>query len=192
MTNPYCKQNKLKTKETMQRHSYDKEMNPTKEKISLEKLLTDTAAIDVFMQHLSKEFSLELLLSVIEMTQFQEFVREQILNKEAKAKSSNDGKSQVSKHSSLRTVLERKNIQLPANLPKSVLVYNESQINAYIDSWTRREVRQTISSRLTKSIPLLSEYNAEDRISDHQLLYCKSIAFHLFNKYVRIGSQFST
>ena len=46
--------------------------------VKLASILSHTKAIDLFMQHLAKEFSIECLLSLIELSQFQKYVYERI------------------------------------------------------------------------------------------------------------------
>eukprot|EP01084_Bolivina_argentea_P151138 263837_1 len=83
--------------------------------------------IESFMQHLSLEFSEECLLSLIEMIQFRDFVRAQSINMNQVERMS------IIQSSSNNSVIHEEliNIELPANVPKSSIVFNKINDDRY-------------------------------------------------------------
>ena len=104
----------------------------SKNRITLNDIIKDDTALDVFISFLSKEFSIEIIISVFEFTQFQMFYNEDPSN-----------------------IL----INLPENIPKSVIVYNmnltcHDKIKYLITKYINKSSKFTlnISSKMRNTI----------------------------------------
>ena len=102
-------------------------------KVTLQNVLTNDTAINIFMNHLSQEFSMELLLCYLECNQYKTYVK-----------------------NTLNIPIETQLIQFPDTVP--------------------------ISHIITK-------YDTDPNITD-PYIKIKYIASELYNKYVRIGSEY--
>ena len=85
--------------------------------VSIDSVLSSESSIHAFMIHLSKEYSMELLLSYIEITQFQQYIAEHI------------EKSQL-KETSIQLT------KFPNNIPQSEIIESKEEIRIQAESGT--------------------------------------------------------
>ncbi|ETO28017.1 hypothetical protein RFI_09116 [Reticulomyxa filosa] len=166
--------------------------------ISFEQLLRDENGIELFMKHLNKEFCMgkcfffffflessfakhreidsyvqynfvfvlknkikkkEIMLSLIEMAQFQQYMLKVFPFLKAS-----------------ESCLSRNNLQLPDTLPQSMLLYDKEFIDDDVNMFL------SLTSENSVVHPNLS-------VIDKPFLYCKVAAFHLFQRYIAVGSE---
>ncbi|ETO24705.1 hypothetical protein RFI_12451, partial [Reticulomyxa filosa] len=96
----------------------------------------------------------ELLLAVIEMTQFQQQMETQM-----------DSLKEYHDESALAK------IRLPPDIPKSVLVFDTASNQEIIDQF--------------------KQHNSSIENNDPVLLYFKVVAYRIYQKYIRVGSELS-
>ncbi|ETO17954.1 hypothetical protein RFI_19352 [Reticulomyxa filosa] len=135
--------------------------HPDDKKIRFRDIISNPQTIDIFMKHLSKEF--KLLLSVIEMDQFQQEVR----------RSYASDKDKIMDNNVWKTRLEKYNVTLPSNLPQSMIVFDK-------DGWSERKLSEILSNNTQITL---------DSTNKHLFQY-KLVAFRLFHKYIKTGSEF--
>ena len=122
--------------------------------ITIDTVLSNESTIHAFMIHLSKEYSMELLLSYIEMTQFQKYILDYI--KENGANTDKD----------METEPNIELVNFPANIPLSEIIEGKEEIIIEFESDT--------------------DINDDGGFIDN----AKIKAHKLYNKYVKIGSEF--
>ena len=83
-------------------------------------VLCNENSIDLLMQHLGREFSMECLLSLIEFIQFEEYVYEHIQN---------DKKLEMDFSKESTMIRNNHKIYLPDSIPKSSIVFSNDDTN---------------------------------------------------------------
>ncbi|ETO28815.1 hypothetical protein RFI_08310 [Reticulomyxa filosa] len=111
--------NRMESPETFPSRQYSLPSTPEKNLTlqrdwPIQRVLKDSNAVDLLMNHLGKEYSMELLLSIIEMGQF---VNE--IKKRDQQEWDEDAK---------KSILEIRLIEFSADLPKSILVFDSNSI----------------------------------------------------------------
>merc|ERR1712228_632757 len=143
-------------------HQTQDKIDKSKTKISMvtDNILENETAINVFMMHLASEYSMEILLSSIEFTQFQEYILSHIPDID---------------DSTLETI---KLIKFPSSIPKSSIVYDVFLTGVAIVYNSDPTENAIVDQNNTK--------NTEDSF----LHESKMRAHRLYKKYIEIGSEY--
>ena len=138
-----------------------------KRKARLSDIFTNGDALDAFMQHLSKEFSIEMMLAFIEFTQFRVFMYHNIQclflksSKDTTTNNKMDNKRNKIIMESLNQIFI-----LSKSIPLSNIIYND------------------------KTTQILSNYSNGNTTNDSLLMYCCQIGYKLYKKYIAVGSVY--
>ena len=146
-----------------------------KKSIRLDRILSNYYCFDMFMKHLVSEFAIECLLSVTEIIQFKKFVKILFdLNLDAPLKKHFFG------------------LKLSDKIPLSEIVYDETEfdeIEINSDETMEKSVNDTSNSSHTTYSHSISN-TLRNKTDAEKVLICKTKAWKLYEKYIRIGSEF--
>ena len=134
--------------------------------VSLAKILKNTEYFQLFMEHLMMEFSTEVIISFIEFQQFQQYMM---------SIHEFDGELGTMRDA---FVAEYRIYELNKEVPLSWIVYNSQDPHGVND-----RLLEELSSKLNEDGDKSREYMV-------QLLIVKNIAYKLYIKYLKSGSEF--
>lgn len=154
-------------------HTMDMLQQYTSQSVNLEYILSDKQALNLFMQHIAKEISMECLLSYIEFTQYQQRLLQKLKNEP-------DTKF-------FKTPITTDNItdEIPISSIVSNVPINTSSAGYYDD------LRGSVLLELEMDCDLNSDSKEKTKSdSDLFLFHAKIAAFELYNKYIKTSSKF--
>merc|ERR1712228_86714 len=129
---------------TMSRNSLPSKSKEKPQKIRLRAVLSHKISIHTFMLHLSKEYSMELLLAAIEFVQFQQYILPHL--------NENDYDLSV-----------QKLVDFPSNVPKSRIVYNDDDEDISKEyEGSHNEVNEFVFHAKMKGFKLYNKYVADN------------------------------
>ena len=189
-------------------------------KFKLSRILSHDRALDLFVQHMAKEFSIECLLSIIEFIQYETYIFDHLRYKSllrsqhAAAGSGDDSKDSVDndidicdnrqiKKIEKNLISNKKSIVLPDSIPKSDIVYDTywqeyecDDYNYYFMSCSSQsDLFGSRSSMMTNNTNITcdSESNINSNTSTRSSDWknnAKTKAYKLYFKYIMIGSEY--
>ena len=165
-------------------NSSDNHQNRQKIGLHLVKILRNKDAFDLFMQHLSSEFSMECLLAFTEFTQFRMLLESDESFMSRTKNESVDKETYTQPESSCVDVNEQQRINLET--PST-----EPSVSEQVSTTPEKKKRVQPYKRvvLPTDIPQsIIVYGKRDVIND--MTRYRHIALELFKKYVEIGSEF--
>ena len=156
--------------------------------LHLKDVLLHEKGLDLFIQHLAKEFSLECVLSLIEFIQFECYVFDKIMQEfdeqqtEKNKDENNSGINNRKRHErkwkehKLASLLVSKKIKLPQSVPPSHIVSGvytpsgpDGDIGGILMGWRQSTMYDNSNSKVF-------------------MRECKHKAHQLYEKYVKVGS----
>ena len=147
--------------------------------VTLSEVLSDENGIDLLMQHLSREFSMECLLSLIEFIQFQIMIYNYISNQALKPK----------------LFCVKTEIDLPLSIPISGIVldidFGHEKKDSHFDDDKNENIDETNNDQIQQQASL-STSTTEDGLSLSKIwiLDAKMKSIELYRKYVAVGSEY--